>query len=80
MADMHFLSLSPFGENGPNVEYSLKSYVMQYMIRCLKYKNELKTLLRSVHTIHFLDPIKLLELLQLIEMLICVTNFFEFEK
>ena len=34
----------------------------------------------SVHTIHFSDPIIFLALSQLIEMLIRITNFFEFEK
>ena len=34
---------------------------------------------RSVHTIHFLYPITFLSLFQLIEMLICIINFFEFE-
>ena len=35
--------------------------------------------LGSVHTIHFLDPVIILALFQLIEMLIRLTNFFEFE-
>ena len=30
-----------------------------------------------VHTIHFLDPINVLALFQLVEILICITNFFE---
>ena len=38
-----------------------------------------KEVLRSVHKIRFSDPIFSLSLFQLIEMLIRVSNFFEFE-
>ena len=36
--------------------------------------------LRSVHMIHFLDPIIFLSLFQLIEVLIRIINCFEFEQ
>ena len=41
---------------------------------------EQMAILGSVHMIHILDSIIFLTLLWLIEMLICVTNFFEFGK
>ena len=48
--------------------------MLQNLVPCLV--SSLKMLLKSVHSIHLSDPIILLALFQLIEILIRVTNFF----